>query len=106
MSTELAIRDVRVGIGARADFKGARRDAQTDGLVFRCSCGCGGHVLVQREPMERLEAYRAAHTARARAKHFSATVFAGLCYVKGHEPLGIIGESIRTGERVHLRATS
>jgi hypothetical protein len=99
----LAPKDIIRGIVARPDFKGARNPG---GLVFACSCGCGGHVLVQREAMERLEALRAAHTATAKVKRYPAAVFGGACYVKGHEPLGIIGESVRTGERTHLRATS
>lgn len=107
MSSELVVTSsTRRGIGARPDFKGARREPQVDGLVFSCACGCGGHVLVDREPMERLEAYRLAHTARAKAKRWSAAVFGGACYVRGHEPMGIIGEAVRTGERTHLRATA
>jgi hypothetical protein len=107
MSDQTAlVKSTRAGIFARPDFKGARRDANTDGLVFACSCGCGGHVLVDRSAMERLEVLRAAHTATAKAKGYATAVFGNACYVKGHEPLGIIGESVRTGERTHLRATS
>lgn len=95
MSTELAL--IQRGIATRPDFRGARAPG---GLVFDCACGCGGHALVDRENMEKLEAYRAARQASAKI------VFSGNVYIREHAPAGIVGEAIRTGERTHLRATS
>lgn len=96
----------RKGIGARADFVGRRQEGEADSLVFKCACGCGGHVAVDRVKMERLEAYRLAWLSRAKAKRIETPCFGGLAYVSGHEPMGIVGDSVRTGVRTQLRASA
>jgi hypothetical protein len=95
----------RRGLGERADFVGRRQEDGVDGLVFRCSCGCGGHVVVDRVKMEKVEAYRRAFKARCESRGVSPG-FGGAVYVKGHEPMGILAETVRTGERTQLRATA
>lgn len=93
------------GLGARADFVGLRGDGADARLVFKCACGCGGHALVSRSEMEKVEAYRTYLNAKA-ATAGRPHCFGGAVYVTGHEPLGIAFANTRCGERTHLRATA
>jgi hypothetical protein len=81
------------------DLIGFRRES--DCLVFRCACNCGGHVLIPRKAAVATDVERASHHPGKSAKCFGPGY-----YVEGHEFLGIIGQKYRTGKRTQLQATA
>lgn len=79
--------------------------AETDELVFRCSCGCGGHVLISRRHAVGLDVARAGARERAAADG-EAPCFGRGYFIEGHEPMGLAASKLRTGKRTQLRATT
>jgi hypothetical protein len=73
--------------------------------VFKCACGCGGHVLIKRTAAVALDVAR--DEARQRASEDGeAHCFGSGYFIEHHEPLGMVCRGSRVGKRTHLRATS
>lgn len=87
----------------RRDFVGYRK--ATDSFIWRCGCGCNGHVAIAADSYEPLMEARKRNVERAAADD-EPHCFGLAFYVDGHEPLGIAAGKFRTGPRVRVRATS
>lgn len=74
----------------------------TDCLIFRCGCNCGGCVEIPRDRYKQIEAARDV-TLRVAAEAGDAPVFGDTCFIEGHAPVGIAGFQARSGPRTRLR---